>query len=100
MSDAAVKPRPLPSILLISVLPIASWFIVRPLITPVPPLPALYVSVGISLLSFLSTIHLVPALGSAFVKANLKGRDLLKIYSTPMCALNGFDWIRFNLFFR
>ncbi|KAI0036492.1 N-acetylglucosaminephosphotransferase [Vararia minispora EC-137] len=80
----ATTPRPLPSVLLFSVVPVASWFIVRPLITPVPPLPALHVSVGISMLTLLSAIYLVPALGPTFVKANLKGRDLLKTYNTPI----------------
>ncbi|KAJ3476632.1 hypothetical protein NLI96_g11026 [Meripilus lineatus] len=32
----------------------------------------------------LATVHLVPALGPRFVQANLKGRDLLKTYDTPI----------------
>ena len=78
------RPRPLSSILLFSVLPISAWFILRPTLSPVPPLPGLLTSVGFSLLAFLATIYLVPALGPTFVKANLKGRDLLKTYDTPM----------------
>jgi hypothetical protein len=74
-------------VLLFSLVPVAAWFVVRPLIDPVPPVPALYVSVGFSIFALLATIYLVPALGPTFVKANLKGRDLLKTYNTPMCVL-------------
>jgi UDP-N-acetylglucosamine--dolichyl-phosphate N-acetylglucosaminephosphotransferase len=85
MSDT-LRARRLPSVLLFSLVPVAAWFVVRPLVDPVPPLPALYVSVGLSIFGLLATIFLVPALGSTFIKANLKGRDLLKTYSTPMYA--------------
>lgn len=77
-------PRPLSPILLFGLVPVAAWFVVRPLLDPVPPLPALYTSVGFSILAFLSTLYLVPALGPTFVKANLSGKDLLKIDKTPM----------------
>ena len=83
-SNAALSPRPLPTIFLGSTIPIAAWFVVRPLMDPVPPLPALYTSVGFSIFALLATLYLVPALGPTFIKANLKGKDLLKIYSTPM----------------
>jgi UDP-N-acetylglucosamine--dolichyl-phosphate N-acetylglucosaminephosphotransferase len=76
--------RRLPSVFLLSLVPVAAWFVVRPLVDPVPPLPALYVSFGFSVFALLATLYLVPALGPTFVKANLKGRDLLKVYSTPM----------------
>ncbi|KAG6884060.1 hypothetical protein C0992_007091 [Termitomyces sp. T32_za158] len=76
----ALPPRPLPRVPLIGLVPIAAWFIVRPLLDPVPPLPALYTSVGFSIFAFLATIHLIPALGPSFVKAGLKGGDLLKPY--------------------
>jgi UDP-N-acetylglucosamine--dolichyl-phosphate N-acetylglucosaminephosphotransferase len=79
-----LRPRPLPLILLFGLVPVATWFVVRPLLNPAPPLPALYTSVGFSITAFISTIYLVPALGPTFVKANLKGRDLLKTYQTPM----------------
>ncbi|KAG6814267.1 hypothetical protein H0H92_015382 [Tricholoma furcatifolium] len=75
-----LPPRPLPRVLLLGLVPIASWFIVRPLLDPVPPLPALYTSVGFSIFAFLATIYLVPALGPSFIKAGLKGGDLLKHY--------------------
>jgi len=79
------KPRPLSGFFLLGVLvPIALWFILRPFLDPVPPVPALYTSLGFSILAFVTTLYLVPALGPRFVQANLKGRDLLKIYSTPM----------------
>ena len=79
------KPRPLSGFFLLGVLvPTAFWFILRPFLDPVPPVPALYTSLGFSILAFIATLYLVPALGPRFVEANLKGRDLLKIYSTPM----------------
>jgi UDP-N-acetylglucosamine--dolichyl-phosphate N-acetylglucosaminephosphotransferase len=87
MSDT-LPARRLPSVLLFSLVPVAAWFVVRPLVHPVPPVPALYVSVGFSIFALLATIYLVPALGPTFVKANLKGRDLLKTYNTPMCVLS------------
>jgi len=79
-----LSPRPLPSILLISLIPVASWFVVRPLLNPLPPLPALWTSVGFSIFAFLAALYLVPALGPTFVKANLKGKDLLKVHCDPM----------------
>jgi len=83
------KPRPLSGFLLLGVLvPAALWFILRPFLDPVPSVPALYASFGFSILAFVTTLYLVPALGPRFVQANLKGRDLLKIYSTPMCVLS------------
>lgn len=85
--NAATRPRPLPTILLASLVPIAAWFVIRPLIDPVPSLPSLYTSVAFSIFALLATLYLVPALGPTFVKANLKGRDLLKIYHTPMCEI-------------
>ncbi len=76
--------RRLPSVLLFSLVPVAAWFVARPLVDPAPPLPALYASFGFSIVALLATIYLIPALGPTFVNANLKGRDLLKVYSTPM----------------
>ncbi|KAK0201686.1 UDP-N-acetylglucosamine-dolichyl [Desarmillaria ectypa] len=79
-----LAPRPLPSILLLGLLPVAAWFVIRPLLDPVPPLPALYTCFGFSIFAFLATLYLVPALGPTFVKANFKGKDLLKVYHTPI----------------
>jgi len=79
-----VEPRRLPTILFLGIVPVASWFVVRPLIDPVPPVPAIYTSIGFSLFAFLITIHVIPALKETFIKANLKGRDLLKVYADPM----------------
>ncbi|TDL23139.1 N-acetylglucosaminephosphotransferase [Rickenella mellea] len=77
-----LAPRPTPSKFVLAVLvPTATWFIIRPLVEPPPPLPALHASLGFSLLAFLWTLYLVPALGQTFVKAGLKGRDLLKVYN-------------------
>jgi len=84
------KPRPLPGFFLLGVLvPTAAWFILRPFLDPVPPVPALYTSLGFSILAFVTTLYLVPALGPRFVQANLKGRDLLKAYSTPIPESQG-----------
>jgi UDP-N-acetylglucosamine--dolichyl-phosphate N-acetylglucosaminephosphotransferase len=80
----ALGPRPLSSVPLFSLVPVALWFIVRPMLDPVPQLPTLFTSFGFSILAFIASIYLVPALGPTFVGANLKGRDLLKIYSTPI----------------
>jgi len=81
---AILQPRPLPRLLLFSLVPIASWFILRPLLEPLPALPALYSSIGFSIFAFLATIFLVPALGHTFIKAGLSGRDLLKVYDSKI----------------
>lgn len=83
------EPRPLPKVLLLGLVPVASWFVIRPLIEPVPQVPALYTSIGFSLFAFLACLHLIPALGPTFVKANLRGRDLLKTYATPIPESQG-----------
>ena len=70
-------PRTLSPLLLAALLPISGWLIVRPLITPLP-LAALSASLGFSILAFLTSLFLIPALGPAFVKVGLKGKDLLK----------------------
>ena len=82
----APRPRPLPTVLLVSLIPVASWFVVRPLLDPAPQLPALYTSFGFSTFALLAALHLVPMFGPTLMKAGLKGRDLLKVYSDPMCA--------------
>ncbi|KAL0960621.1 hypothetical protein HGRIS_005652 [Hohenbuehelia grisea] len=78
------SPRPLSAVLLFALLPIGAWFILRPQLEPVPPIPALHASFGFSIFAFVASLYLVPALGPTFVKANLKGKDLLKIYNTPI----------------
>ncbi|KAH6908028.1 UDP-N-acetylglucosamine-dolichyl [Coprinopsis sp. MPI-PUGE-AT-0042] len=83
------QPRPLPNVLLFGLVPVASWFVIRPLIDPVPQVPALYTSIGFSLFAFLVCLYLIPALGPIFIKANLRGRDLLKTYSTPIPESQG-----------
>lgn len=80
----ALKPRPLPTVLLVGLVPVAAWFIARSLLDPIPSLPALYACLGMSILAFLVTIYLIPRLGPVFINANLKGRDLLKIYNDPV----------------
>lgn len=81
---SALAQRPLPTALTVTLIVVASWFLVRPLLDPVPSSPGLYASVGFSLFALFGTLYLVPALGPTFVRANLKGRDLLKTYDTPM----------------
>jgi UDP-N-acetylglucosamine--dolichyl-phosphate N-acetylglucosaminephosphotransferase len=81
---APLAPRKLPNALLLSLLPIAVWFIARPLLDPVPPLPALQASVGLSIIAFVASIYLVPALGPVFKDAGRWGKDLLKTDTTPM----------------
>ncbi|KAJ7134533.1 N-acetylglucosaminephosphotransferase [Mycena epipterygia] len=82
-------PRPLPSILLFGLVPVAAWFVVRPFIEPIPPLPALYTSFGFSIFALLATLYIIPAVGPAFIKANLKGIDLLKNDKTPVPESQG-----------
>ncbi|KZT64628.1 N-acetylglucosaminephosphotransferase [Daedalea quercina L-15889] len=79
-----LRPRPLPRVLLLTLIPTACWLLLRPLLDPSPPLPALHASVGFSIFALLGALYLVPALGSTFVHANLKGRDLLKTYDDPI----------------
>jgi len=76
-----LQPRPLPTTFGLSLLvPGAAWFIFRPLLEPAPALPALYTAFGFSLVAFLCTLYLVPALAPAFAKAGLKGKDRAKVY--------------------
>ncbi|EIM81664.1 N-acetylglucosaminephosphotransferase [Stereum hirsutum FP-91666 SS1] len=77
-------PRQLSSVLLLSLVPVASWFFIRPFIEPFPSVPALYISIGLSIFALLATLYLVPALGPTFINANLRGRDLLKTYNTQI----------------
>lgn len=79
-----LRPRPLPRVLLLGLVPVAAWFVVRPLLEPLPSIPALYSSIGFSIFAFLATIYLVPALGPTFIKARLSGRDLLKVYGSEI----------------
>ena len=85
-NDITLPPRKLPSVLFLSLVPVGAWLLIRPLLDPLPPLPAFHAALGFAIFAFLSTVYLVPALGPTFVKANLKGRDLLKTYDTPMCV--------------
>ncbi|CCL98417.1 uncharacterized protein FIBRA_00414 [Fibroporia radiculosa] len=80
----SLRPRPLPRALFFSLIPVALWLLFRPLLDPVPPLPALHASLGFSIFALLGTLYLVPALGSTFVCAGLKGRDLLKVSDDPI----------------
>ncbi|KAJ7644064.1 UDP-N-acetylglucosamine-dolichyl [Roridomyces roridus] len=83
-----MHPRPLPSLLLFAALPVAAWFVVRPFVEPVP-LPALYTSFGFSIFALLATLYIIPAVGPAFIKANLKGIDLLKNDKVPVPESQG-----------
>ncbi|KAI0084793.1 N-acetylglucosaminephosphotransferase [Irpex rosettiformis] len=81
---ASLSPRPLPAILLVSLIPVGAWLLIRPLLDPLPPLPAFHAALGFAIFAFIITVYLVPALGPTFVKARLSGRDLLKTYDTPI----------------
>ena len=82
------KPHPLFLFFLLGVLiPVALCFILRPFPDLVPSVPALYTSFGFSILAFVTTLYLVPTFGPRFIQANLKGRNLLKIYSTLVYGL-------------
>ncbi|KAJ6512193.1 UDP-N-acetylglucosamine-dolichyl [Mycena vitilis] len=83
------QPRTLPSAILFGLLPVGAWFIVRPFIEPIPPLPALYTSLGFSIFALVATLYIIPAVGPAFIKANLKGVDLLKNDKTPIPESQG-----------
>lgn len=76
----ALNPRPIAPLLFFGLVPLALWFVIRPLLDPLPALPALYSCFGLSFFAFLATLYLVPTLGPVFIKANLKGKDLLKSY--------------------
>lgn len=82
--ERALRPRSIPRPLLFVLVPTAAWFLLRPLLEPAPALPALHAAFGLSIFAFLGSLYLVPALGPTFIRANLKGRDLLKTYDTPM----------------
>ncbi|KAF7314212.1 UDP-N-acetylglucosamine--dolichyl-phosphate N-acetylglucosaminephosphotransferase [Mycena kentingensis (nom. inval.)] len=83
-------PRPLPSpAVLVALVATATWFVVRPFVDPFPPLPTLYTAVGFSLYALLATLYIIPAVGPAFIKANLKGVDLLKLDKSPIPESQG-----------
>lgn len=85
----ALRPRILPSNLGLSAsVVLIAWLAFRPFIEPVPALPTLLTSLGFSILAFISTLYLVPALGPSFVKAGLKGKDRAKVYTDDMSVLN------------
>ena len=88
-----LRPRPLPRVLLFSLVPIASSFLVRPFLDPFPAIPALYASIGFSIFAFLTTIYLVPALGPTFIKAKLGGVDLLKVYDNEITKEEKLMWV-------
>lgn len=80
-----LEQRKLPSTLILTVLaPASAWFIFRPLIEPIPALQALYTSIGFSIAAGIITAYIIPHLGPSFVKAGLKGKDLLKVDKTDM----------------
>ncbi|KAF8650144.1 hypothetical protein AX16_005379 [Volvariella volvacea WC 439] len=87
--NSATAPRPLSAALLLGLIPVGCWFIFRPFLDPAPQLPTLFISFGFSIFALLATLYLVPALGPTFVKANLYGRDLLKVYHTPIPESQG-----------
>ncbi|EJT98666.1 N-acetylglucosaminephosphotransferase [Dacryopinax primogenitus] len=84
-------PRRLPRLLTISLLPLSLALILRPLLK-LPSslaLPALETNLGFAILAFVAVVHLIPALGENFIKAGLKGRDMLKTYDDPIPECQG-----------
>ncbi|KAF8548659.1 hypothetical protein OG21DRAFT_1489204 [Imleria badia] len=82
-------PRPLSNLFLLSLLPVAAWFTLRPFLDPPPPLPVLFIAIDFSILAFPAALYFIPALGPRFIQANLKGRDLLKVYNNPIPESQG-----------
>jgi UDP-N-acetylglucosamine--dolichyl-phosphate N-acetylglucosaminephosphotransferase len=75
---AIVKSRKVSLAPLFSVsIPLAASLAWQPLVHNVK-FPQLYASLAFSVIAFVSTLVLIPRFGPAFVKAGLKGRDLLK----------------------
>jgi UDP-N-acetylglucosamine--dolichyl-phosphate N-acetylglucosaminephosphotransferase len=72
------RPRVPSNLLLASLAPVAGWLILKALLSPSLALPALYTSLGFSIIAFISVVWLTPRLGPTFVRAGLKGKDLLK----------------------
>ncbi|TCD69033.1 tunicamycin resistance protein [Steccherinum ochraceum] len=85
----ALAQRGLSTAVLSVLIPFGSWLLIRSLLDPVPPIPALIASLGYAIFAFLAVAYLIPRLGPSFVKANLKGRDLLKTYDTPIPESQG-----------
>jgi hypothetical protein len=75
---AIVKSRKVALAPLLSVsIPLAASLAWQPLVHNVQ-FPQIYASLAFSVIAFVSTLVLIPRFGPAFVKAGLKGRDLLK----------------------
>ncbi|KIM28854.1 hypothetical protein M408DRAFT_134212 [Serendipita vermifera MAFF 305830] len=75
---AIVKSRKVALAPLLSVsIPLAASLAWQPLVHNVK-FPQIYASLAFSVIAFVSTLVLIPRFGSTFVKAGLKGRDLLK----------------------
>ncbi|KAG8833090.1 tunicamycin resistance protein [Serendipita sp. 399] len=75
---AIVRARKVSTAPLLSVIiPLALSLAWQPLVHDVK-FPQIYASLAISLIAFVATLLLIPWLGPTFVKAGLKGRDLLK----------------------
>ncbi|GMK56895.1 hypothetical protein CspeluHIS016_0307350 [Cutaneotrichosporon spelunceum] len=86
---AAQMGRPLPVLLIRTLVPIALTLILHPLIPvlglteyfpfpPQPTFPALQANIGFALLALVGALYLVPKVSPAFIDKGLKGRDLLK----------------------
>ena len=84
-SEMSLKPRKLPSTLILtSLLSVSAWCILRPLFEPAPALPSLFTTFGFSIIALLATLYLIPIISPLFVKAGLKGKDRAKVYSDDM----------------
>ena len=84
-SEMSLKPRKLPSTLILtSLLSVSAWCILRPLFEPAPALPSLFTTFGFSIIALLATLYLIPIISPLFVKAGLKGKDRAKVYNDDM----------------
>ena len=84
-SEMSLKPRQLPSTLILtSLLSVSASCILRPLFEPAPALPSLFTTFGFSIIALLATLYLIPIISPLFVKAGLKGKDRAKVYNDDM----------------
>lgn len=79
-----LRPRHVPTSVVTFLTPVSFSIIALPFISPSLPLPGLYASVGFSLLALVATASLIPLLVPRFLRAGLKGKDLLKTSGQDM----------------
>lgn len=87
-SPSLHRGRPLPLLMIATLVPIALALILHPLAPHLglsdvisvrqPTFPALQANIGFALLAFVGCVVVVPMVSEAFISKGLKGRDLLK----------------------